>query len=118
MSSFDFGPLRQLAHELAFDAHGVAATVTRPGHAAVDTKGVWQDPLLEDQPYGQDYSNREPRRVMALSRDMVSEIERGTLIVAPEKMGDTPKEWQIDGVERVETDYFLVKLTRRTAANV
>ena len=113
-----FGPLRDLCHSQAFTIHGVTALVTRPSQSQVSTLGIWQDPILEDQPYGQDLSNREPRRVMALSRASLAQVERGTVVEAPETMGGTPTLWQIDGIERVETDFFLVKLTRKTAANV
>ncbi len=112
----DLGPLRQLALELNFDAHGVTAVVTRPGEDAVTTTGIWQRPLLEDLPVGREFAAREPRRIMALRRDVLEEVERGTTVAAAETIGGTSQDWQIDGIETVESDYYLVRLIAETSA--
>lgn len=106
----DFGPLRRLALDLNFDAHGVAAEVTPPGKVTITTTGIWQRSLLEDQPVGREFSAREPRRIMALRRDKVPDPERGSAVAAAETIGGTSRNWVIDGVEGTESDYFLVRL--------
>lgn len=112
----DLGPLRTLALELNFDAHGVVAVVTRPGEDAVTTTGIWQGPLLEDLPVGREFAAREPRRIMALRRDEFAEMEKGTTIAAAETIGGTSQDWQVDGIERLESDYYLVRLIAETSA--
>lgn len=110
----DLGPLRELALELNFDAHGVAATVTPPGEAAIATSGIWLSPMVEDQPIGRDFAVREPRRVMALRRDEVSDVPRGTIIAASETIGGVSRNWQIDGVESTMPDHFRVIIVPET----
>ena len=106
----DLGPLRQLALELNFDAHGVTAVVTPPAETAINTTGVWMPPLFEDQPVGRELAARDPRRVLALRRDQVPEPVRGSTVAAAETIGGVTRAWLIDGVELTESDYFLVRL--------
>ncbi|MCP4200652.1 MAG: hypothetical protein GY769_01800 [bacterium] len=111
----DLGALRQLTTELNFDAHGVPATVTRPDLDPVETKGIWARPLFEDQPIGAEFSQREPRRVMAFSRAEFPTIERATVVSAPEQMGGAAVDWQTDGIVATEGRYFLVKMIAKTS---
>lgn len=110
------GPLRELAHDIVFGHHGVVAVVTRPGEDAVTTTGIWGGPILEDLPVGREMAAREPRRIMALRRDVFDEMERGTTIAAAETIGGTSRNWQVDGIETVESDYYLVRLIAETSA--
>jgi hypothetical protein len=105
----DLGPLRALALSLNFSAHGVPATVTRPNDVALDTTAIWLPEPPEAQPYGTDFSRREPRRLLALRRDATfAQLPRGTLIVAPEQRGGTARTWQVDGYQRTEADHWRV----------
>ncbi len=110
----DLGPLRTLASELNFDAHGVVAVVTRSGEDAVTTTGIWQRPFPEEQPVGRELNATDPKRIMALRRAEFDDVERGTLITAPETIGGTSVDWQVDNREATESDYFLLRLIRAT----
>lgn len=113
------GPLGELVTELNFTLapHKVDATVTRPApnDTPVSTTGIWQRSLFEDQPVGSEFSSREPRRVIALRRDVLPELERGTLISAPEKPGGTPVDWQVDKIESLEPHYYVAAVIKKTS---
>lgn len=111
----DLGPLRQVVLELNFDAHGVAATVTPVGGAPIITTGIWLDSLFEDPPLGKDYNRREPRRVLALRRDVISDLPRGSLIVAPETIGGTVRNWHVDSIEATRSDHIRAVVIPQTA---
>lgn len=111
----ELGALRKLTTELNFVAHGVPATVTRGNNDPVETKAIWARPLFEDQPIGSEFSQREPRRIMAFSRAEFETIERGTIVSAPEQMGETAVDWQADGIFATEGRYFLVKMIAKTS---
>lgn len=115
----DLGPLRQLASEIVFDTHGVAAIVTRPWKAPISTKGIWREfPSNDQQPVGRELFAREPRWLMELRRDEVAEVELGTVIEAPDPFGSTTtKYWQIDGIEETRKSFFVVRLVPKTDAN-
>lgn len=93
-----------------FAAFGVAATVTRPPRddAPITTTGVWITPLTPELPGGMGLQRREIRRVLALRRDQVPTVPRGTIISAPEYAGQTPKTWRVDGYELEEADHHRV----------
>ena len=89
----DLGPLRGLATELAFDAHGVPATVTRPfpDVTPIVTRGIWMTPGLSrpfTEAFPRDFAlqRREPERVMALQRSAVPTVPKGTRIDASEQL--------------------------------
>lgn len=103
----DLGPLRTLAAELNFDAHGVAVQVTRPREVPEAGAGIWQNNLSDSQPVGRDFMAREPRRLMAFRRSEFPDLERGTVVRASETIGGVARTWQIDGVELTETDYTV-----------
>lgn len=46
--------------------------------------------------------------MLALSRDEVPAVPRGTVIVAPERLGETPKSWIVDSHEYVDADQTRV----------
>jgi len=99
----------------AMDAFSVPVTVTPPGGAPIATTGIWVAPDPEDQPIGRDYSVLEPRRVMSLPRDEVSEVETGTVIVAVESIGGVSRNWQIDRIQSADVDEFRVFLIPKTS---
>lgn len=107
----DLGTLRStVIPDVMFDVLGVPATVTPPEDLPVSTRGIWLTPLVEEQPIGRDYSRREPRRVMALRRDVFSEVPRNTRVIAAEKPGGTVRNWRVDGLDATEPDHFRVVL--------
>jgi len=102
----DLGPLRGLATELAFDAHGVPATVTRPfpDVTPIVTRGIWMTPGLSrpfTEAFPRDFAlqRREPERVMALQRSAVPTVPKGTRIDASELPGGEVKSWRVDAVD-------------------
>jgi hypothetical protein len=113
----DLGPLRALALDLNFSAHGVDATVTRPApdDVPIETRVIWMTTVATDQAEGGDYIRRDPHRVMVLRRDEVPTAPRGTVIVAPEKSGDTPVSWVIDAHDKTEADQHRVVVLRQPA---
>lgn len=79
-------------------AFGVAATVTRPapGNTPIATTGIWVDAEDDPQPYGTDFTRREPPRLLSLPRAEVPTLPRGTLVAAPEVGGGASKTWRVD----------------------
>lgn len=98
----DLGSVQTLRLDASFSVLGVPATVTRPApdDTPIATTGIWQSPLEEDAPFGTDLNRREPRRVLALRRDSVPTLPRGTRVLAPEKPGGANKAWSVDGLEQ------------------
>ena len=96
----DHGALRTLALDVSFGVHGVSVTVTRPSEAPIATAGIWLQPLEDQRPFGTDLQRREPRRLMALRRDAVASLPRGTLVSAPETDGGSTKTWRVDEIEQ------------------
>jgi hypothetical protein len=101
----DLGPLRTLVRDVSFDTLGVDATVTRPypDDAAIPTRIVWIRPAAEDAPFGGDIQRRTARRVLALRRDEVPTVPRGTVITAPDPEGGAARQWRVEGPDRVDT---------------
>jgi len=54
--------------------------------------------------------------VMALPRADLTNVPRGTSVVAPESPGGTDKTWVVDGLERVEADTWRVILKTTLAS--
>ncbi len=108
----NLGPLHTLVQDVTFDAHGVAVVLTTPAPARVTTTtvGVWDDPLIEDLPVGRDLSRREPKRIMTLRRDEVSDVPRGSKVVAAETLDGEARNWQSDGYESTDPYHFRVIL--------
>lgn len=104
----DFGPLRALALDLNLSAHGVDVIVTVPEGAPVETRGIWLTPLTDGFPSGGSHQRHEPVRIMALRREDVPAVPRGTLIVGPEKSGGVDQTWKVDGLDRLEADHARV----------
>lgn len=111
----DLGALRDLVRDVNFDVHGVTAIVALPGEVPVTTTGIWTSALIEDPPIGRNYNRREPRRVMALRRDVFTEVPRGTSVSASERPGGASRDWKVDGLESTEQDHFRVILIPDTA---
>lgn len=104
----DFGAIRALALETNLAVHGLPVTVIRPApeDTPIETRGIWLTFVTEESPIGNEFTRRSPVRIMALSREAVPTIPRGTLIRAPEKLGAADvKGWIVDGLDRLEADH-------------
>jgi hypothetical protein len=55
-----------------------------------------------------DLRRAERRRILALSRDAVATVPRGTVILAPERAGEVDQRWQVDGIETMDADQVQV----------
>lgn len=106
----DNGPLRALVLDINLTTHGVPATVTRPfpDDTPIVTRGIWLTWDTDAPPTGTEFQRREPRKVLALRRLDVPTVPRGTVILAPQKGGDTVQAWRVDGTETVFADHVRV----------
>lgn len=106
----DLGPLRALVRDLNFAAHGFPITVTRPypDDEEIETRGIWVLPLTVDTPGGIEFTRRDPQRVLALRKDEVPTVPRGTVVLAPEYSGGEDRRWRVEGPERIEADHVRV----------
>jgi hypothetical protein len=106
----DLGPLRALALELNFSAHGVLAVVTRPApyNDSIVTRCIWLTTETPGVPASTDFQRGDPRRVLVLRRTDVPAVPRNTVINAPEKAGDADQNWRVDGIDRIEADQIRV----------
>lgn len=107
----DLGSLRLLARDASMSVMGVDATVTVPGGVAVEARAVWVQPLSELGP-GNDLSRRNTRRVLMFSRSVVSDVPRGSEIVAAEYEGAPVYTWIADGIDRMDADEVRVIVTK------
>lgn len=91
-------------------AFGLAATVTRPApdNTPIATTVIWLGLEDDPQPYGRDFTRREPRRLLALPRADVATMPRGTTVAAPEVVGAASKTWRVDGLQAVDPDWWQV----------
>jgi hypothetical protein len=118
----DFGPARDLVLGLNLDFHGFPVTVTRPApnDTPIATRGLWLRPLAEAQPYGTDWRNAQPRRILVLPKTTlgtgvaaVPTCPRGTTIAAPVKLGDANVNWVAEGdPQPAENDCWYVTVNR------
>jgi hypothetical protein len=97
--------VRDLVRDANFMAHGVDVLVTLVGEVPIETRGIWLTPFQDDPPSGSVFTRREPIRVLGLRRDEVPEVPKGAVILAPEKSGDTPEYWIVDGHDRQEAHH-------------
>lgn len=114
----NLGALRSLATSLAFDTHGVAATVIPLGGGPITTRVIWlpevsrlrfEAKTFTDRPYGTDFQRLEPRRVIAVERvACLTALPRGSVIVAPEQGDLTPLTWKVDGHDVTDAAQFRV----------
>lgn len=112
-----FDALMEFALLVQFDCTGLPIAVTRPApdDTPVTTTGVWiQRPLDESRPYGKDFQQGGPRKVLGIIRTTeLPTVPRGTVIFAAELEGGTVKTWRVDGYEAaVEPDLMRVILVQ------
>lgn len=100
--------MRALAREVNFRVLGVEALVTVGALDPVPAQVVWLTPTQQAAPLGTDFTRADPRRLLAIRRDQVPAVPRGTKIVAPGTAGGTSSTWRVDGVESIEAEFFRV----------
>lgn len=103
--------LRALVRATNFATHGVSATVTRPQprDTPVATSLIWLEPDPDLAPAGE-VARMDHRRIAALRRDDLPQVERGTTVRAAELPDGVARDWIVDGVVRVEPDQIRVRL--------
>lgn len=105
----DLAALRSLVRETNFAVHGVPAVVTPPASASVETRIIWADREATALVPGEGSFQRvEPRRIMAIRRDEVEAVPRGTIVAVTEHLLDAPTGWKVDAMDQVESDHFRV----------
>lgn len=96
----------------------VAVTVTRPApdDDAITTRGIWMTPNTEAMPPGSGFQRGEAIRILAVRRDDVPTVPKGTIVLAPhpEDLEADPVGWVVDGTDRREVDHHRVILIRAT----
>ncbi len=108
--------LRALVLQTNLAVHGLPVVVTRPApdDTPINTSGIWLSPLAEPDPFGQQRTRVQPRKVLVLPRADVNDAPRGTLISAPETAGGTAVTWQVDGLsDPVDPDSLRLLVTRK-----
>jgi len=99
----DLAALRSLVREVNFGTHGVAATVD-----GVPTSIIWLTPVTEQTPGGADFGRNEARRSMAIRRDDVPAVPRGTVVAVTEHLQAAPSLWKVDSMDAVFSDHHRV----------
>jgi len=89
------------------EAFGVPGTVTIPDGTPVATDVVWILPSTPEYP-SEEFARREPKRVLAISRDEIPLVPRGTVIVAAERLGDVERTWIVDSLAHLDADHTRV----------
>lgn len=105
----DLGALRELVRDVNFATHGVPATVTLPGAPAVPpitTRVIWLTPVPLQSPVGASFTRTEAQRIVAIPRDDVAEVPRGTLLAVTEPFQAAPVAWKVDGIDEVRADHY------------
>lgn len=110
----DLGPVRQLALDAIFNAHGVPATVTRPNEQPITTRVLWVPDNTGFGGWGaNDLTNLEilktvGRRVMAVRISEVPSMPVGTMVTAPEAQGKDDLTWRVDEIRHLDSEMSRV----------
>lgn len=104
----DVSALRELVRDVEFGVHGVAAVVTPPSAAPVATLVIWMTDTSEAVPVGSGFTRKEPRRILAIRRDEVPAVPRGTIVEVAEHTQTSPAIWRVDAMESVFPDHHRV----------
>jgi hypothetical protein len=57
-------------------------------------------------PAGASFTRTEAQRIVAIRRDDVAEVPRGTLLAVTEPFQAAPVAWKVDGIDEVRADHF------------
>jgi len=100
--------------ELLLDAFGVPATVTRPApdEDPILTTGVWLPPDTESVPTGARVGRREVKRLLAFRVEDVPSLPTRSRVIAAERLGDSEKVWQVDGMAVFDVDHWRVTVVQ------
>jgi hypothetical protein len=103
----DMTALRALVRATNFATHGVPATVTRPepNDTPILTRIIWLTPFTEDAFGGMSVQRREARQQVAIRRDAVPTVPRGTIVEAAGPLGGSVGRWRVEGPDRLEADH-------------
>jgi len=104
----DLAGLRSLVREVNFGTHGIPAVVTPPDADPVETRIIWLSPTTDSPPTGNEVRRADARRVMAIRRDDVPAVPRGTVIEVTEHLLTDPALWKSDAMEEVFSDHHRV----------
>lgn len=102
----DLAAFRALVREINFRVHGVAAVVTVPNGTPVATPIIWMTSQTEASPGT--LARSEVHHVMAIRRDDVPVVPRGTLVAVCEHLRTAPALWRVDSQEAVYPDHARV----------
>jgi len=94
---------------------GTQAVVTEPWVKPISTQIIWLGPLEEESPIGTEYAKRGARELMAVRKDEVPELQRGSIINAAGPPRDIVRDWQVDSITRSDRDYFFAVVVPKTA---
>jgi len=103
----DLALLKAQIREVNFTLHGTPATVTVPEGTPVSTRVIWLTPETMEVPAG-GYQRSEAKVIVAVPRDDVPAIPRGTLIASAPPLLSAPALWQVDGMETIRPDHHRV----------
>jgi hypothetical protein len=96
---------------------GTQAAITRPWENPISTKIIWIGPIeKESPPVGLEYAKRGARELMAVRKDEVPKLQRGSIVNAAGPPGDTVRDWQVDSIARSDRDYFYAIVVPETKA--
>lgn len=114
----DLGPLRGLALDAVFSAHGVPARVTRPDLLPIDTRVLWAPEPQEHT--GLEFTRVVSRRVMALRVSEVPAVPVGTIVTAPDAAGKAVMTWRVDELDQRQEPELIRVLVQpmRTSAEL
>ena len=104
----DLTALHSRVREIQFNGHGLDAVVSRPGHPNITTRIIWLTPITDGRPAGADLARNEAVRVMAIRRDHVPDIPRGTTVVVTEHLLSEPTLWKVDSAAAIFSDHHRV----------
>src|SRR5512134_1877608 len=104
----DLTAVRSLVREANFGIHGVPAHVTPPAAASVLTRIIWADREAAAVPGEGTFQRSEPRRVMAIRRDDLDAVPRGTIVEVTEHLRDEPARWRVDSTQRIDSEHIRV----------
>lgn len=100
--------LRSTLRKVQFSTFGVAASVRVPGQPAVSTTIIWLTPISDDKPLGSGLPRREIQRAVAIRRDDVPSVPRGTVITVAEHLADASGNWVVDSLDAIFEDHHRV----------
>ena len=103
----DLALLKSQVREVNFTLHGTPATVTVPDGTPTSTRVIWLTPDTAEVP-ASGYQRSEAKMVIAVPRDDVPAMPRGTIIASSPPMLAAPALWQVDGMETIRPDHHRV----------